>query len=107
MDERGRGADGVCGAARAVGTRVAAVPAMLRAVEYDETVKWLEARGGSWMVRATAREVSVVASVGSARAVRIAPALSRNIVEEALVEAVDELRREARMPADAVCALVP
>jgi hypothetical protein len=53
---------------------------------------WLDARGGSWYVRATAALCVVVATLGTARVVVRAGRLSTDAVEEALVSAVDQLR---------------
>jgi hypothetical protein len=54
--------------------------------------KWLDARGGSWYVRATSALCVVVAMFGTARVVVRASRLSADAVEDALETAVDELR---------------
>jgi hypothetical protein len=65
---------------------------------YAETVRWLDDHGGTWVVRATPLGVAILASVSSFRAVRAAADLTHPRLEEALIGAVDELRRAATHP---------
>jgi hypothetical protein len=61
-------------------------------MEKQDAKKWLDARGGSWYVRATSALCVVVAMLGTARVVVRASRLSADAVDEALESAVDELR---------------
>jgi hypothetical protein len=58
----------------------------------SESARWLDARGGSWYVRASSALCVVVAVLGPTRVVVRADELSADAVEEALDSAVDRIR---------------
>jgi hypothetical protein len=58
----------------------------------SEAASWLEARGGSWYVRATSALCVVVAALGQAQVVVRAGKLTTDAIEDALESAVDRLR---------------
>jgi len=57
-----------------------------------EAMVWLDDNGGKWSVRATAQTCAVVAAVGAVRVVVPTTRLGPKQVDDALVDAVEELQ---------------
>jgi hypothetical protein len=59
---------------------------------YDESMQWLDERGGVWSVRATGSRCAVTARLG-ANAIEVdAGGLSQDRVYEALVDAIQSIQ---------------
>lgn len=57
-----------------------------------EALQWLDERGGRWSVRASSAVCMVVVAVGSSQVVVPATNLTPEEIDDALVDAVQELR---------------
>jgi hypothetical protein len=63
----------------------------------DESVRWFEDNGGTWMVRATASACAVVAWLGSQKVVANSGQLTTEGVDQALMDAISQIQQMVGM----------
>jgi hypothetical protein len=64
---------------------------------HEESVRWFEDNGGTWMVRATTSACAVVAWLGSQKVVAESGQLTTEGVDRALIEAISQIQQMVGM----------